>query len=122
MQTFYHVTHAPHRLNCGYFEHSVRYISIVKNQLNVKIFSLQVQQLFPHIPMSVIIDDLRVTRSVELTIENVLDGRLIASSIFRETEVPQPSPSNSVLLMRSNHQGSPRSWEELELDSNGDNT
>lgn len=75
--------------------------------------------------MSVIIDDLRVTRSVELTIENVLDGRLIAPSIFRETEVALPSPSNSILLMHSNQQGSvgnPRSWEELELDTNGDNT
>lgn len=73
--------------------------------------------------MSVIIDDLRLTRSVELTIENVLDGRLVAPSIFRETELTQPSPSNSVLLMRSNNQGTiyTRSWEEMELDTNGDN-
>lgn len=47
----------------------------------------QVQTLFPHIPLSIIIDDLRVTRSVELTIENVLDGRLIATGMYREPEV-----------------------------------
>lgn len=37
----------------------------------------QVQQLFPHYPRNVVLEDLRVTRSVELTIENILDGRLI---------------------------------------------
>ncbi|KAJ1530352.1 hypothetical protein ONE63_005265 [Megalurothrips usitatus] len=38
----------------------------------------QVQQLFPHMPMTLIMDDLRLTRSVEITIENILDGRLVA--------------------------------------------
>lgn len=37
----------------------------------------QVHQLFPHIPMNAIIEDLHQTRSIELTVENVLDGRLI---------------------------------------------
>lgn len=36
----------------------------------------QVQQLFPHYPQSVILEDLRLTRSVELTVENILDGAL----------------------------------------------
>lgn len=38
----------------------------------------QVQQLFPHLALATVIEDLRVTRSVELTIENVLDGRVVA--------------------------------------------
>ncbi|XP_046662642.1 E3 ubiquitin-protein ligase AMFR-like [Homalodisca vitripennis] len=37
-----------------------------------------VQQLFPHLPLSVIIDDLHITRSVELTVENVLEGHVQA--------------------------------------------
>nr|CAD7262911.1 unnamed protein product [Timema shepardi] len=38
----------------------------------------QVQQLFPYLSLPTIVEDLRATRSVELTIENVLDGRVVA--------------------------------------------
>lgn len=38
----------------------------------------QVLQVFPHMPRSVVMDDLRVTRSVDFTIENILEGRLEA--------------------------------------------
>ncbi|KAG7202775.1 hypothetical protein KM043_009943 [Ampulex compressa] len=34
----------------------------------------QVQQLFPHYPRTVILEDLRTTRSIEWTVENILDG------------------------------------------------
>lgn len=37
----------------------------------------QVLEFFPHIPMATIIEDLRITRSVELTVENILEGRVI---------------------------------------------
>nr|CAD7447602.1 unnamed protein product [Timema bartmani] len=37
-----------------------------------------VQQLFPYLSLPTIVEDLRATRSVELTIENVLDGRVVA--------------------------------------------
>nr|CAD7400110.1 unnamed protein product [Timema cristinae] len=37
-----------------------------------------VQQLFPYLSLPTIVEDLRATRSVELTIENVLDGRIVA--------------------------------------------
>lgn len=47
----------------------------------------QVQQLFPHIPFSLIIDDLRVTRSVEMTIENVLESRLtVPPTLYNRNE------------------------------------
>ncbi|KAK3086154.1 hypothetical protein FSP39_014404 [Pinctada imbricata] len=36
----------------------------------------EVQSVFPHIPVNVIIDDLRVTHSVEFTIENILENRV----------------------------------------------
>lgn len=38
----------------------------------------QVETVFPHIPMNVIMDDLRQTRSVDFTIENILEGRVQA--------------------------------------------
>lgn len=37
----------------------------------------QVQQMFPNMPLSLIVDDLRATRSIEVTIENILDERLV---------------------------------------------
>lgn len=72
------------------------------------------QQLFPHIPISLIIDDLRLTRSVEITIENVLDGRLVGPAMFREPEMLQtPSLTN---LQQENSQN----WEEMAADNNYD--
>ncbi|OWF34775.1 E3 ubiquitin-protein ligase AMFR-like [Mizuhopecten yessoensis] len=38
----------------------------------------QVETVFPHIPLNVIMDDLRQTRSVDFTIENILEGRVQA--------------------------------------------
>jgi hypothetical protein len=52
----------------------------------------QVQQLFPHLALATVIEDLRVTRSVELTIENVLDGQVVAPPPMfqRDTEPVLP--------------------------------
>lgn len=36
----------------------------------------QIQMMFPHYPISSIIDDLQITHSMELTIDNILEGRL----------------------------------------------
>lgn len=82
-------------------------------------FTLKVQQLFPHIPFSTIINDLRVTRSVELTIENVLDGRLVAPVVFREPEVV-PSTNRSLSILRENCDTiiqQERNWDELSTDT-----
>ncbi|RZB40377.1 E3 ubiquitin-protein ligase AMFR-like, partial [Asbolus verrucosus] len=73
----------------------------------------QVQQLFPHIPISTITTDLRMTRSVEMTIENVLDGRLVAPAMFREREV---NPPMSMSVLQANAQ-QPRSWDEFNTDT-----
>ncbi|XP_031341179.1 E3 ubiquitin-protein ligase AMFR-like isoform X2 [Photinus pyralis] len=79
----------------------------------------QVQQLFPHYLLPIIIEDLRVTRSVELTIENILDGRL-NSPTFRETEPIVPSennPSLSILQRQSSTEqpdtSTSQNWDEV---------
>ncbi|KAK7500282.1 hypothetical protein BaRGS_00008505 [Batillaria attramentaria] len=41
----------------------------------------QVQAVFPNFPQQVILEDLRQTRSVDLTIDNILEGRLTATRI-----------------------------------------
>lgn len=37
----------------------------------------QVQQMFPRYPLSTIISDLQMSRSMEITIDNILEGRLL---------------------------------------------
>lgn len=54
----------------------------------------QVQEWFPHLPVSVISEDLRQTRSVELTMENILDGRVTAPSIPSSREGSPTLPSS----------------------------
>lgn len=41
----------------------------------------EVQVVFPNIPQSVIMEDLRVTRSVDLTIDNILEGRVAIPAV-----------------------------------------
>lgn len=42
--------------------------------------------MFPHYTMHLIIEDLSTTRSVDLTIDNILEGRLVAPQQFIEEE------------------------------------
>ncbi|XP_032664373.1 E3 ubiquitin-protein ligase AMFR-like [Odontomachus brunneus] len=66
----------------------------------------QVQQLFPHYPRNVILENLRMTRSVEWTVENILDGILTvphhlieepqAESVPTQTAMTNIVPSSSV--------------------------
>jgi len=42
----------------------------------------QVHEVFPSIPLSVILEDLHVTNSVELTIDNIVEGRLPVAPDF----------------------------------------
>jgi len=53
----------------------------------------QVQEWFPNVPLSVIMDDLRVTRSVEVTMENILDGQLNVSNASSHMSLPSASSS-----------------------------
>lgn len=70
----------------------------------------QVETVFPHIPLNVIMDDLRQTRSVDFTIENILEGRvqaplpgtLVTRAALGETENPStddPSTSQQQLVL-----------------------
>lgn len=43
----------------------------------------QVQQMFPTYPISVIIADLQVSRSMEVTIDNILEGRVQVPAAFQ---------------------------------------
>jgi len=45
---------------------------------------LQVHQLFPNYTITTLIEDLRRTRSVDLTVENILVGRLTATPLFHQ--------------------------------------
>ena len=41
----------------------------------------QVQAMFPHMPLDIIMDDLRHTHSLEVTIDNILQGNISVPSV-----------------------------------------
>lgn len=49
----------------------------------VRNMARQVQQMFPTYPISAIIADLQVSRSMEVTIDNILEGRLPVPAAFQ---------------------------------------
>ncbi|XP_014780463.1 E3 ubiquitin-protein ligase AMFR [Octopus bimaculoides] len=62
----------------------------------------QVHLVFPHIPLNVINDDLRITRSVDHTIDNILEGRVTIptpslSANSSSTLISTPSASSATL-------------------------
>ncbi|KAF4520488.1 hypothetical protein B566_EDAN004739 [Ephemera danica] len=71
--------------------------------------ALQVQQMFPHFPLWALIADLRVSHSAELTVENILEGRLLPPAPMFNSDVmerpflaPEPLPTTPHL---------PSNWE-----------
>lgn len=63
--------------------------------------------MFPDYPIAALIDDLRQTRSVDLTIENILDGRLLPTLPSFQQE-----PSLSSLSTFVNQEELPRGTNE----------
>lgn len=57
----------------------------------IEAMARQVLEFFPHMPMSTIIEDLQISRSIELTIENILEGRVIAASSSNSNNAPSSS-------------------------------
>ncbi|CAG2170510.1 unnamed protein product, partial [Oppiella nova] len=65
---------------------------------HIENMSRQVLEFFPHIPIAIIVDDLRITRSVELTVENILDARVavpVQSTSRTQSESTSTSSSSS---------------------------
>lgn len=55
----------------------------------------QVQGVFPTMPLATIMEDLHVTRSVEMTIENILEGRVTVPPTFSSRASSDDSSANS---------------------------
>lgn len=56
------------------------------NKKNFKKMAREVQQMFPNILLSQIIEELEKTHSVQMTIENILDGKILASHDDSQTK------------------------------------
>jgi len=67
----------------------------------VESMAREVQTIFPHMPIDVIVADLQMTRSSDLTIENILEGRLLPPS-RRPTPVPELPNASSASPSASN--------------------
>lgn len=73
--------------------------------------ALQVQQMFPHYPLWVLVADLRVSHSAELTVENILEGRLLTPAPMFNQEMVEIAEDRIELnqhLNRIDDQASPK--------------
>jgi len=55
--------------------------NVIPSAVLVCIQVRQVSEVFPSIPPSIILDDLRITNSVEMTIDNIVEGRLTVTPV-----------------------------------------
>lgn len=87
------VTH----INAVLREHQIVQTATHTSQL--RNMARQVQQMFPRYPLSTIINDLQLTRSMEITIDNILEGRLQIPPRFQnfsdDEEFDQAAPNTS---------------------------
>lgn len=70
--------------------------TLVTHTSQIRNMARQVQQMFPRFPISVIIADLQVTRSMELTVDNILEGRLIVPAHFQADDEFEESNATAV--------------------------
>ncbi|XP_043463137.1 E3 ubiquitin-protein ligase AMFR-like isoform X1 [Leptopilina heterotoma] len=83
------------------------FLTMAHSNSQLDAMARQVQQLFPHYPRNVVIEDLRVTRSVELSIENILDGRLtLPHHVIDEPETETQTQSMAHILPSKETQNS----------------
>lgn len=71
------VTH----INAVLREHQIAQTAAHTSQ--IRNMARQVQQMFPRYPISIIISDLQLSRSMEITIDNILEGRLQIPARFQ---------------------------------------
>lgn len=72
------VTHVNNVLRNDTFLQNTGHTSQLRNMAR------QVQQMFPRFPMTIIIADLQMSRSMEITVDNILEGRLQIPARFQE--------------------------------------
>ncbi|CAH0546455.1 unnamed protein product [Brassicogethes aeneus] len=65
--------------------------------------SMQVKEVLPHVPLKAIYNDLCITKSIDTTITNILEGRVhfISEPIPSTSASPQPSTSSSLPSAKS---------------------
>ncbi|NXC41006.1 AMFR ligase, partial [Penelope pileata] len=64
------------------------------SQLNA--MAHQIQEMFPQVPYHLVLQDLQLTRSVEITTDNILEGRIQVPFPTHRTEAVRPTLNNSV--------------------------
>lgn len=52
----------------------------------------QIQEMFPQVPLYLVMQDLQLTRSVEVTTDNILEGRIQVPFPTQVCEGPTPDP------------------------------
>lgn len=99
-----------------------RRIQIANRNSQLSNMANQVHQMFPDVTYEAVMEDLRITRSVELTVENILEGRLVeniapqasgSSPASEVNNVPADSETYSPLLRPPDSQRRPENHPEL---------
>eukprot|EP00057_Strongylocentrotus_purpuratus_P033693 XP_792411.2 PREDICTED: E3 ubiquitin-protein ligase AMFR [Strongylocentrotus purpuratus] len=67
----------------------------------------QVSQMFPNVPTRAVLEDLRVTRSIEVTVDNILEGRvttigMVGDNNAEATDQPAQAPPGSFQAFQPN--------------------
>ncbi|XP_053690401.1 E3 ubiquitin-protein ligase AMFR-like [Sabethes cyaneus] len=65
-------------------EPSPRETAAANHTSQIRNMARHVQEMFPHFPLSTLIADLQISRSIEVTIDNILEGRLQVPARFQE--------------------------------------
>lgn len=94
------VTH----INAVLREHPIAQTAAHTSQ--IRSMGRQVQQMFPRYPISVIIADLQLSRSMEITIDNILEGRLQIPARF-QTEFEDADEFGETTVQQTGGIGSP---------------
>ena len=79
----------------------------------------QVSTMFPHIPLNMIVEDLNMTRSLEVTVENILDERLVPPqpTLFITEEEEEQEERSTELPSSTEEQQTATSQPDLTLPS-----
>ncbi|XP_009871430.1 PREDICTED: LOW QUALITY PROTEIN: E3 ubiquitin-protein ligase AMFR-like [Apaloderma vittatum] len=64
------------------------------SQLNA--MAHQIQEMFPQVPYHLVLQDLQLTRSVEITTDNILEGRIQVPFPTQRADSIRPTPSSSL--------------------------
>uniref|UniRef100_A0A8C3RE89 E3 ubiquitin-protein ligase AMFR n=1 Tax=Cyanoderma ruficeps TaxID=181631 RepID=A0A8C3RE89_9PASS len=77
--------------------HTTNILGIAQaNNSQLNVMAHQIQEMFPQVPYHLVLQDLQLTRSVEITTDNILEGRIQVPFPTQRADSIRPALNNSV--------------------------